>query len=145
MTFRTAALGIALAAALGSTAAIAVAQISPNDLGFGTKLGIEQQNNSGEVGTVTLFRRGPNTLVDLQLFGEPPGRSQPAHIHRGSSCDNLDPTPAFGLAPVVNGHSRTLVHYPLARLVSGNYVVNVHASSSNLKHYVACGHLIPQG
>ncbi|MFY9781217.1 MAG: hypothetical protein WAJ85_12010 [Candidatus Baltobacteraceae bacterium] len=142
MTFRSAALAIALAAALSSSAAIAVAQITPHD--YGTRLGIEQQNNSGQVGTVTLFERGPNTLVDLHLFSEPAGRSEPAHIHRGKACETLDPAPAFGLAPVVNGHSRTLVHYPLSRLVSGNYVVNVHASSSDLAHYVACGHLIPQ-
>jgi hypothetical protein len=144
MTFRSAALAIAMAAALSSTAAIAGAQIAPSDLGFGTKLGVEQQNNSGQVGTVTLYQRGPNTLVDLQIFGEPAGRSEPAHIHRGHSCANINPAPAFGLAPVVNGHSRTLVHVPLSRLTSGNYAVNVHASSNNLAHYVACGHLIPQ-
>ena len=68
MTFRSAALGIALAAALCSTAVIAVAQIAPSDPGLGVKLGMEQQNNSGEVGTVTLFARGANTLVDVRCF-----------------------------------------------------------------------------
>ena len=144
MTFRSAALGIALAAALCSIAVIAVAQIAPSDPGLGVKLGMEQQNNSGEVGTVTLFARGANTLVDLRIFGEPAGRSQPAHIHRGTSCETLNPKPTFPLAPVVNGRSKTLVHYPIAKLTSGNYVVNVHASQQNIAHYVSCGHLIPQ-
>ncbi len=144
MMFRSAALGIALAAALSSTAALAVAQIAPSDAGFGTKLGVESQNNSGQVGTVTLFQHGNSTLVDLRIDGEPAGRSEPAHIHRGKSCESLNPAPAFGLEPVVNGRSRTLVHAPLSKLTSGNYVVNVHASSHNLAHYVACGILISQ-
>jgi hypothetical protein len=142
MTFRSAALGFALATALCSTAVVAVAQIS--DAGAGVKLGMADQNNSGEVGTVTLFEHGANTLVDLRIFSEPAGHSQPAHIHRGKSCQTLDPKPAFALTPVVNGRSQTLVHYPLAKLTSGNYVVNVHISQKNIMHYVSCGHLIPQ-
>jgi hypothetical protein len=123
-------------------AAPTAAQIDPDDTGLGTKLGMQQQNNSGEVGTVTLYRRGPaTTLVVLQLSSEPPGRSQPAHIHRGHSCSNPDPKPAYGLAPAINGLSRTLVEAPEAKLLSGNYVVNVHASSARLGHYVSCGEL----
>ena len=118
----------------------AFAQIDPSDAGLGTKLGMQQENNSGQVGTVTLFRRGNRTLVDVRVVDEPQGRREPAHIHRGKECDSLDPKPAFGLAPVVNGHSRTLVEYPESRLLSGNYVVNVH-SASNPAVYVSCGQL----
>jgi hypothetical protein len=103
---------------------------------------MSQQNNSGETGTVTLFRRGPSkTLVVLNIQSEPPGRQQPAHIHRGKECSAIDPKPAYGLAPVINGVSRTLVDAPKDKLLSGNYVVNVHASSDNLGHYVSCGEL----
>lgn len=123
---------------LGATA---LAQIDPDDSGAGTKLGLAQQNNSGQPGTVTLFSRGKSTLVVVNLVGEPPGRSEPAHIHRGHDCASLDPKPAFGLAPIVNGVSRTLVKAPESRLLSGNYVVNAHASAQNIPHYVSCGEL----
>ena len=142
MTIRSLALGLSMAAALAFGASGALAQIAPDDSGAGTKRGIQELNNSGQVGTVTLFRHGDNkTLVVIELHSVPAGRREPAHIHRGQSCDNIDPKPAFGLAPVVNGISRTIVEYPEDKLLSGNYSVNVHASDTQLSHYVACGHL----
>ncbi len=133
----------ALAAALALVVfpALASAQIDPDDSGSGTKRGMAEQNNSGQPGTVTLFSRGTSTLVVVNLTGESHGHTEPAHIHRGHDCDSLDPKPAFGLAPVVNGVSRTLVKAPESRLLSGNYVVNVHASAQNMKRYVSCGEL----
>jgi hypothetical protein len=133
-------LGAAMIALFGSSAALA--QIDPDDTGAGTKLGMAQQSNSGQTGTVTLFRRGAQaTLVVVRLSSEPRGRQEPAHIHRGHACDAIDPKPAYGLAPIVNGISRTLVQAPEARLLSGNYVVNVHASTTNIDRYVSCGEL----
>jgi hypothetical protein len=135
------ALGAALLGTLAFGAA-ARAQIAPDDSGTGTKLGVQQQNNSGEVGEVTLFHRGAgSTLVVLHIMSEPDGRQQPAHIHRGHDCASLDPKPAYALAPVVNGWSKTLVQAPEDKLLSGNYVVNVHASPQNMGRYVACGEL----
>ena len=134
---------MALAAALGivALASPAFSQIAPDDSGTGTKLGLSELNNSGEAGTVTLFRRGESTLVILNIVSEPEGRQQPAHIHRGHECDSIDPKPAYGLAPVINGVSKTLVHAPEDKLLSGNYVVNVHASSAHIQQYVSCGEL----
>jgi hypothetical protein len=129
-----------MAATLGWSAGV-LAQIAPDDTGAGTKRGIQQLNNSGQVGTVTLFRRGQSTRVVIELHSVPAGRREPAHIHRGRDCESLDPKPAFGLADVVNGVSRTIVQYPEDKLLSGNYSVNVHASDQDLGHYLACGHL----
>jgi hypothetical protein len=142
MTFRSIALGLMLAGALCFSGGVQ-AQIAPDDSGSGTQLGILDENNSGQVGWVTLFSRGNSTLVVIDLQSEPADRHEPAHIHRGKSitCEDIDPKPSFGLADVVNGHSRTLVQSPESKLLSGNYSVNVHASAQNLKHYVACGHL----
>ena len=131
----TAALALVLVPALVS------AQIDPDDTGSGTKLGMSEQNNSGQPGAVTLFSRGTSTLVVINLTGESKGHTEPAHIHRGHDCDSIDPKPAFGLAPVVNGVSQTLVKAPESRLLSGNYIVNVHASAQNIKRYVSCGEL----
>lgn len=130
---------LSLAIVLGTTA-FAVAQIPPGDQGLGTRLGLMQQNNSGQVGDVTLFRRGADrTLVVLRIEGAP-HHPEPAHVHRGT-CERLDPVPAYPLNNVVNGRSSTIVNAPIGKLLSGNYSVNVHASAANLKHYVACGHL----
>jgi len=142
MTFRSIVLGLMLAGALCFGGSVG-AQIAPDNSGAGTQLGMLDKNNSGQVGSVTLFPRGNSTLVVIDLQSEPADRHEPAHIHRGKSitCEDIDPKPALGLADVVNGHSRTLVQYPESKLLSGNYSVNVHASAQNLAHYVACGHL----
>jgi hypothetical protein len=139
MTSRSAALCAALLAiALGRAAG---AQIAPNDSGAGTQLGLSEENNSGQTGTVTLFRRGSSsTLVVIALTSEPPGKAEPAHIHRGPDCDTLDPVPTYPLAPVINGVSKTLVKAPADKLLSGNYDVNVH-SFVHPNVYFACGHL----
>jgi hypothetical protein len=108
--------------------------------------GIQEQNNSGEVGTVALTPAGPNktqVVIDLRSF---PGHAQPAHIHRGKTCDAVDPKPTFVLHDVVstNGHlgrSDSTVNYPMDRLLSGNYVVDVHAPGADQTHDVACGEL----
>ncbi len=142
MTLRSLVFALVLAATLCFAGAVQ-AQISPGDVGAGVKVGMLSENNSGQVGEVTLFPRGNSTLVVIHVESEPAGRHEPAHIHRGKSvtCEDLNPKPAFGLADVVNGWSRTLVQYPMSKLLSGNYTVNVHASAQNLAHYVSCGHL----
>jgi hypothetical protein len=108
--------------------------------------GIQEQNNSGEVGDVSLTPAGQNkthVVIDLRSFS---GKPQPAHIHRGKSCDAVDPKPAFILHDVVSltahtGRSASIVNYPVSRLLSGNYVVDVHSSDSDPTHDVACGEL----
>ena len=119
-----------------------VAAGQATDAGLGTQRGMEQQNNSGQAGFVTLFPRGARTMVSIRLDGAPAGSTEPAHVHRGE-CPKINPAPAFPLNPVVNGRSTTLLNVPLSRLVSGNYSVNVHASTKNLAHYVSCGYLTP--
>jgi hypothetical protein len=142
MTFRSIAFGLTMAGALCFSGGVQ-AQIAPDDSGRGIQLGMLEESNSGQVGTVTLFQRGNSTLVVIDLQNEPAGHREPAHIHRGQSvtCDDINPKPAIGLADVVNGRSRTLVQAPVAKLLSGNYTVNVHISASNLAHYVSCSHL----
>ena len=140
MKFRPLVAALALAAATGAGMLTASAQMAPGDSGAGTQLGMQQQNNSGEIGTVTLYRHGSKTQVVLDLKGAP-AHAQPAHIHRGHSCDAIDPKPTFPLANVVNGKSSTLVPMSEEKLLSGNYAVNVHASPQNIPHYVSCGAL----
>jgi hypothetical protein len=135
-------LGIAAFCALCVTTA-AVAQIAPGDTGAGVKRGMHSVNNSGEVGTVTLFARagGAKTLVVIEVAGEPGGRHQPASIHRGKACDDVTTEPAYPLSPTINGVSRTLVEAPEAKLLSGNYVTIVHAADNRMDQFVSCGQL----
>ena len=143
MTFRTLASSLALGAMLALGVAAAQAQIAPGDSGAGIKLGMLEQQNSGQVGEVTLYPRGARTLVVIDIKGEPAGNREPAHVHRGKSitCDDVDPKPAYALHDVVSGRSTTLVQAPIDKLLSGNYSVNVHWSAQHIPHYVSCGHL----
>jgi hypothetical protein len=140
--FRTTLLVAALAA-IGLAAVPAGAQdavIVPTDYGLGIKLGIQQLNNSGQVGWVQLFKRNNTTALVIVLDGTR-GREQ-AHIHRAKSCDTLADIEAPVVAPlsdIVDGKSTTTVNVPIARLLSGNYAVVVH--SPNGGAYFACGHL----
>ncbi len=140
--FRTMVLVAALAAT-GSAAAPAGAQdavIVPTDHGLGVKLGIQQLNNSGQVGWVQLFKRNSKTVVAISLEGT--HSREPAHIHRAKSCDSIadiEPAVVAPLADVVDGKSITTVNLPIERMLSGNYAVVVH--SPNGGSYFACGHL----
>lgn len=131
---------------LGS-AAVVRAQSFPGDNGAGTRLGMQQMRQSGEVGSVTLFRRGPNaTLVVLDVQSVP-GTPQPASIQRNQGCDGspIDPRPAFKLHDLVkagpSGHSATVVNASEDKLLSGNYSTIVHANRADPTWYVSCGHL----
>lgn len=100
-------------------------------------LDLMEQSGSGESGTATLTADGEKTKVVIAL-DNPRTAPQPAHIHAGS-CEELDPTPAFGLENVVDGASTTVVDEPLDDLRDGNYAINVHKSAAKLDVYVACG------
>jgi len=133
---------LALAFALGCSG-LATAQMPPGDPGLGNKLGIQEMNNSGEAGEVTLFGRngGRSTLVVVNVQGSP-HRPQPLGIHRARTCESAEPAAAFHLNNLVNGHSATLLpNVAILRLLSGNYSVMIGSQMSNPTHYVSCGHL----
>ena len=141
----------AIVAAFLATALPVLAQIAPGDSGAGVKRGVQELNQSGQVGDVTLFAEGSSTRVVLDIHSAS-GKSEPAHIHRGKNCQamsEIDPQPVYPLKNVVNGHSETTINVPEAKLLSGNYVVIVHSQSAMgsmsmgdpSKHYVACGQL----
>ncbi len=100
------------------------------------------QNGSGEYGTVALKPRGASTDVEIHLLHAPPGVAQPAHIHTGT-CKDLNPAPRYPLEPVLDGTSDVLVHVSIAALLKSPTAINVHASTNDLKRYVACADLTP--
>ncbi len=130
----------ALFAALLTTA-VASAQSYPDDPGVGVERGIEQLNNSGQGGTVTLFNRAPDTRIVVVLHGTPEGRAQSVRIYRGPSCNDLVTAPTYELADLKNGLSSSTVKSPEAKLLSGNYDVVVFSSTASGARATACGHL----
>ncbi|HEY0382566.1 MAG TPA: hypothetical protein VGC72_10235 [Candidatus Elarobacter sp.] len=131
----------ALAIALLTTA-VASAQSYPDDPGVGVERGVEQVNNSGQVGTVTLLRRGAGTRVIVDLKGTIPGRVQSVRIYRGQSCEDFTPGgPAYFLNDMKNGSSSSIVKLPEEKLLSGNYNVVVFSANQAGTGATACGHL----
>ena len=121
----------ALTAALVGVAGVALAQTAPQTVK------LNEQNKSGESGTVTITPQGNKTQVVVQLKGAP-ATAQPAHVHAGS-CANLDPKPKIPLQNVVNGTSTTVLDMPMSEVMNG--AINVHKSTDDIKTYVACGDL----
>jgi len=134
-------LAAALALALLTTTT-ASAQSYPDDPGVGIERGVEQVNNSGQVGTVTLFRRGAVTRVVVDLKGTEPGRVQSVRLYRGKACEEFDPGgPAYFLTDLRNGASISTVKAPEEKLASGNYNLVVFSSNAKGAGATACGHL----
>jgi Cu/Zn superoxide dismutase len=104
------------------------------------RIALRAQSGSGESGTARLTRAGAGKTVVLVQLDNAPKEAQPAHIHRGT-CDELDPTPAYPLADVKNGRSRSEVNASLQTLLRDSYAINVHKSAAEAKTYVACGEI----
>jgi hypothetical protein len=128
---------------LSGTSVVAQSQ---GDSGTGFRRGVMEQNNSDQIGDVTLYPHGDKTLVILRIQDQqdqPAGRIEPAYVHRGQTCGTVDHRSAYTLSPVVNGRSETILPWTMSRLLSGNYVVNVSISSQNNAYHVVCGELTP--
>ncbi len=68
--------------------------------------------------------------------------SQPAHIHTGT-CAELNPVPRYTLTNIVHGSSTTTISgITLGDLLDGDYVIDIHESSANIKKYVACAPIV---
>ncbi|MEO7038972.1 MAG: hypothetical protein ABI186_02955 [Candidatus Elarobacter sp.] len=132
----------ALAAMVWVTASAASAQSYPDDTGAGTQRGLAQMGNSGQVGTVTLFRHDRATRIVVELHGTLPGRVQTVAVVRGPACGQLSPRAPYRLAPLRGGVSTTpALGAPEDTLLSGNYNLVVFSSNAAGARVTACGHL----
>lgn len=93
-------------------------------------------NGSDESGTVTLTSKGEKTVVAIDLTN-PPKVPQPAHFHLGT-CDKYNPHHEYNLEAVVDGKSTTTLDAPMAKLVGGDMVVNVHQSAIDIATVNSC-------
>lgn len=123
------------------TTAVASAQGYPGDPGAGVERGIQQLNDSGQVGTVTLFRRAARTAIFVVMHGVSPGRTESVRVYRGQDCDALESSPRYFLSDLKGGVSRTEIALSEERLLSGNYNVVVFLNNRPGAAAAACGHL----
>lgn len=131
------------AAALLLASAPAIAQAPPGGVpvGAGLQRGVEELNNSGQTGFVTLFRQGNQTRMVTSLEGTLPGRVQTVAIRRGHTCDAIQPGIVARSADLRHGISRGVINMSQDRLLSGNYLVVVYSSNTPGARPVACGQL----
>jgi cysteine sulfinate desulfinase/cysteine desulfurase-like protein len=99
---------------------------------------LSEQSGSGQSGTATLAAAGEVSTTVVVELSNAPEDPQPAHIHAGT-CEQLDPTPAYALANVENGRSRTTLPVALDELRNAELVINVHESVAEIATYSACG------
>jgi hypothetical protein len=131
------ALRTALAAATIGAIACTVVSAYPSTL----KLKLYAQNRPGETGTAT-FEQVPGGIEIIVKMAGGQNGTQPIHIHTGT-CANLNPVPKYTLTNIVHGSSTTTISgINLGDLLKGNYVIDVHESSADIKRYVACAAIV---
>ena len=97
-------------------------------------------------GVATIRSAGKQrTLADVHIANAKPGSVHPWHVHKGT-CGNdqgiVGPADAYTPLEVgADGESEVTVTLPYPTPTSGEYMVNVHQSGSDLKTIVACGNL----
>jgi hypothetical protein len=87
------------------------------------------------------------TVAYVGISNAVPGGQHPWHVHRGhcgSDQGIFGPTDAYPPLKVEgNGHATATAKLPVATPKTGDFFVNVHASSKNMSTIVACGNLAP--
>jgi Cu/Zn superoxide dismutase len=123
----------AIAAAMLGALVCATAGAYPSTL----TLKLYAQNRPGETGEATFEQIAGGVRIVVKMSGGQNG-SQPIHIHTGT-CAKLDPVPKYALSDMAHGSSTTTISgITLGDLLKGNYVIDVHESSADIKRYVAC-------
>lgn len=87
---------------------------------------------------------GDSTHVTVNITGGQPGATYPWHIHDGKCTDPSAPVvgEASAYPPLVAGADGTATaqaHIAVGLNEAKNYIINVHASPTNLATIVACG------
>jgi hypothetical protein len=123
-----------LAAAL--TAAILVVPVLGGAADNSVKIKLDAMNGSSETGTATLIPKGDKTVVTIDVANVTK-LPQPAHFHLGT-CDKYNPHHEFNLEAVVEGKSTTTLDAPMAKLLGGDMVINVHKSAVDIATVASC-------
>lgn len=103
------------------------------------ELELEELNDSGIDGTVTLYGRDDHTIVEIEVDGA--GDDHPAYISSGV-CGDLDPNPVQTLAMVDgSGEARSLINISLDELLAEPHAVEMRLAPDNLGTMIACANI----
>lgn len=103
------------------------------------ELALEELNDSGIEGTVTLYDAGERTIVEFDVEGA--GGGHPANISAGV-CGDLEPEPAYELEPVdEEGESLTVVDVTLDELLESEHAVDLRLAPDDLGTLIACANI----
>jgi hypothetical protein len=98
-------------------------------------------------GTAWMAPSGGHTLAGVSISNAAPGGTHPWHIHEGQCGGNgaiVGPPDAYPPLNVASdGTASAQANLPIPLPQSGQYYVNVHASSDNMGTIIACGNLAP--
>ena len=99
---------------------------------------------SGISGTASGTTGNDSAHVTVNIMGGQPGATYPWHVHEGTCTDSGPPIvgPATAYPPLVagsDGRASVTAHVPVGLNEAKNYIINVHASPTNLGTIVACG------
>lgn len=99
---------------------------------------------SGVTGTARGSSGHDMTMVTVNVQGARPGSTLPWHVHEGKCGDASPPIvgPPTAYPPLVvgsDGRATAEAHLSMDLNEAKSYIVNVHASPSNLGTIVACG------
>lgn len=99
---------------------------------------------SGVSGTATGTTAHDSTHVTVMIMGGTPGATLPWHVHEGKCSDPSAPVvgAASAYPPLVvgaDGRATATAHLTIALNEAKNYIINVHASPTNLGTIVSCG------
>ena len=99
---------------------------------------------SGVTGTASGTSANDMTHVSVAVSGAQAGARLPWHVHEGKCGDASPPIvgPASAYPPLVvgaNGRATAQAHLNLELNEAKSYIVNVHASPTNLGTIVSCG------
>lgn len=122
----------------GSTPA-ATPQATPTATMPRLELDLEELNDSGISGTVTLYDAGEQTIVEFDVEGA--GGDHPAHISSGV-CGDLDPEPVYELEPIdEDGESLTSVDVMLDELLDEDHAIDMRLAPDQLGTLIACANI----
>jgi hypothetical protein len=103
------------------------------------ELQLEELNDSGIDGTVTLYEFGDRTIVEFDVEGS--GGGHPANISVGV-CGDLEPEPAHELQPLdKEGQSLTVVDVSLDDLLESEHAIDVRLAPDQLGTLIACANI----
>ena len=99
---------------------------------------------SGISGTAKGTTAHDSTHVTVSITGATPGSTLPWHVHDGKCTDASAPIvgDASAYPPLVvgaNGTATAMAHLSVKLNEARNYIINIHASPTNLGTIVACG------